>query len=279
MEDECIDHFAGKIRFLLGKRAPLAAIVFVCILSATPCVMKTTKEGEQKKNNRSLQQTTSSSRHLISTTSTDWFKDFLTGFDDGPTKNIGQTRSEALGGTSFTLWGNLPFGLNLQAAEGDSSEESDYPFYVHSMPPTFCGGTLVHRDIFLTAAQCSGSFQNGVVIGGMQLDGSDGTLVTIEKEAVHPGYDALTGDNNVMLVKLAQTTNATAVFLNFDSEVPISDEALTLVGYRQEEKDSVGHTLQKVGVEIYRDDLCDVTDAQICTRAEDANSSHCAKDR
>ena len=211
--------------------------------------------------------------------SADWLKNFLNGFEGRTTKDVVQPRSQASGTKSISLWGSLPFELDSQGTGGAGSQEAEYPFYVHSIPSFVCGGTLIHQDIILTAAQCSGSFINGVVVGGIRLDGSDGRLMHIESEAVHPEYDSITGDNNIMLVKLAQTTNASVVVLNFDDQVPIAGEALTTVGYAPEEAFSGGGILQSIGVETYRKNLCDISDSQLCSGAETADAIRCAKDR
>ena len=253
--------------------------MFVYILSITTNYDMTSTKGAFNRKRRL--QTSSSSRHLVYEAGTDWLKSFLTGFDSGsgPTKDDAQTRSQAASTGSFKLWGSLPFDLDLQGTGGAGSKETEYPFYAHSISSFLCGGTLIHRDIILTAAQCSGSFINGVVVGGIQLDGSDGTFMHIESELVHPDYNAVTGDNNVMIVKLAQTTNASVAVLNFDNQVPIAGDALTIVGFAPEETFSVGGILQSVGVETYRNDLCDISDSQLCSGAETGGTVRCAKDR
>ena len=122
------DPVPGNALFPLGRRAPLAAIVFVYILSITTNYDMTSTKGAFNRKRRL--QTSSSSRHLVYEAGTDWLKSFLTGFDSGPTKDDAQTRSQAASTGSFKLWGSLPFDLDLQGTGGAGSKETEYPFYV-----------------------------------------------------------------------------------------------------------------------------------------------------
>lgn len=69
--------------------------------------------------------------------------------------------------------GEKPHELNLshirqtrttpRIINGTDAKEGDYPFFVQAEG---CGGSLVWKDVVLTAAHCEGAFYNRVLVGG-----------------------------------------------------------------------------------------------------------------
>jgi hypothetical protein len=66
--------------------------------------------------------------------------------------------------------------------------EGEYPFYAFPAGFLLCGSTLIHEDILLTAAHCEGAFLDGIIIGGVTIDGSGSTFIGVDLEFQHPDY-------------------------------------------------------------------------------------------
>jgi hypothetical protein len=81
------------------------------------------------------------------------------------------------------------------------------------------------------AIDCQGGFLAGVSIGGLQLDGSDGTFLGVDEELLHPDYDEPTRFNDIMLVKLSETTDVETIALNLNANVPRLDDPVTVVRF------------------------------------------------
>lgn len=78
---------------------------------------------------------------------------------------------------------------------------------------------------------CQGGFLAGVSIGGLQLDGTDGIFLGVDEEFLHPDYDEPTRFNDIMLVKLSETTDVAPIALNFNANVPRVDDPVTVVRF------------------------------------------------
>ena len=116
---------------------------------------------------------------------------------------------------------------------GTPAAQGTYPFYVNTIRPILCGGTLIAPDLVLTAAHCGGGFLAGVNVGGTLLDGTNAVeTLAVEAEFPHPDYDEASRLNDIMLVKLAEpSTLAPVVELNFDASIPAVAEVVTVIGF------------------------------------------------
>lgn len=76
--------------------------------------------------------------------------------------------------------------------------------FVFTAGPNLCGATLIYYDILLSAAHCKDAFLDGVLMGGVKLDGSDSRYVGAVQELVHPEYNFDKDLNDVMLIQLSQ---------------------------------------------------------------------------
>lgn len=269
------DHPAAKTRPLFRRHVAVAAIVFICILSASYIELETSVETATRQRRA---QNTSISRRILQTTTTNWFKAFLDGLNPEDDKESVQTRSQ-VGETENSFWDRFSFSPPARVVEGNDASTGEYPFFVRSLPKSFCGGTLIHRDIALTLAECGGAFLGGVTVGGIQLDGSDGAFFSVEDEVAHPDYDAETGKNNIMLVKLAQASTAAVVPLNFDAQLPLVDEVVSVIGYGREEDSAVSDILQRVNVEVYNNSFCEIPESQLCAGTEAGGPDRCLEDK
>ncbi|EED93807.1 trypsin-like serine protease, partial [Thalassiosira pseudonana CCMP1335] len=97
----------------------------------------------------------------------------------------------------------------------------------------FCGGSLIAKDVVLTAAHCSTN-KYSVVIGTNSIRSkTGGDRVTVKDDDLHPNYNWRVTNNDFMLVFLARETTAdvTPVRLNTVGSVPDVNDAVTVMGW------------------------------------------------
>ena len=117
------------------------------------------------------------------------------------------------------------------------AEEDTYPYIVSLKLTTgehCCGGSLIARDVVLTAAHCQQCTY--VVVGRHDLSDDDGDEIYVREEMRHPNYDnnGLLEDNDFMLVFLegpSTTKNARTVKLNSIASVPNVGEDVIAMGW------------------------------------------------
>lgn len=122
-------------------------------------------------------------------------------------KSLTQTQQKIVGGTT-AVQGDWPWMVALSWSTFSASE-------------LFCGGSLINERWVLTAAHCLQ--QEGVVtsadsfavfIGGSHLYNDPGQLRLVDRVIVHPGYDEVSSDNDLALLKLkTPVTNVETIAL------------------------------------------------------------------
>lgn len=126
----------------------------------------------------------------------------------------------------------------------------------------FCGGSLIAKDVVLTAAHCQGA-PFDVVIGRHDLGDNDGQVIPIKEQLPHPNYDPYFTDNDFMLVFLSRgtTANVDLVKLNDDPSVPNVGRGVTVMGWgdtdiRDDVPAALSDVLMKVQVNIISNNDC-----------------------
>jgi len=245
------DEEAKAHQLMVATRTPLVAVALGCIICASYYHLKTSSLALNK--HRNLKRSRNP-RHLEQVAAAQWLHDLFNKVeaDSKQTRSIPTPET----GSTASFWDSY-FAPN--GADSDEAELEDYPFYVNSLPPYTCGGTLVHPDFVLSAAKCANAFDEGAIIGGVLLDGSDGVYANVSTVFLHPDYNETTGENNIMLVQLGNTSDVPSAVLNFDEDIPIEGEPITLVGYGQLSGSDVKNTLFAVNVASFnngRPDQC-----------------------
>ncbi|KAL3777867.1 hypothetical protein ACHAW5_003393 [Stephanodiscus triporus] len=97
----------------------------------------------------------------------------------------------------------------------------------------YCGGSLIARDVVLTAAHCQGIAYK-VVLGRHDLDDYNGEALFVKQEMPHPEYNEALTDNDFMLMFLdgaSTAENVVTVRLNSESVVPAAGQDVTVMGW------------------------------------------------
>ena len=105
------------------------------------------------------------------------------------------------------LWSTPRYGTNSKpSVSGDKrivggtlAAAGAYPTYAFTAGSQLCGSTLIWYDVLLTAAHCDTAFLDGILIGGLRIDGSDGRFVQVTGEYPHPEYSFETGRSDTLL--------------------------------------------------------------------------------
>ena len=106
-----------------------------------------------------------------------------------------------------------------------------------------CGGSLVAKDIVLTAAHCAASIEDAnAVIGRHDLSMFDGEEIEVDQVVVHPEYNATAAfaANDYALAMLSQPTSLVTEFaqLNSNAFLPATGDVARVMGWGDVWQDS-----------------------------------------
>jgi Trypsin len=131
---------------------------------------------------------------------------------------------------------------------GSAVGVSEYPFFGFPGGDILCGGTLIWNDILVSAAHCGEcAWQDGVWLGGNNLNTLTSNFYDVTNMVIHPEYDSGSTANDIMLIKIDGNVSGPYAQLNFNQSLPVDGQELTAIGYgAKKEGRRVSPSLQTV---------------------------------
>jgi len=141
---------------------------------------------------------------------------------------------------------------------GGLSDKDEYPYAVSlkGRGGHFCGGSLIARDVVLSAAHCSGATFDVVIGRHRRSSWYEGETISVDAEVSHPSYTSRNTDNDFNLIFLTREARADVelVRLNSDGAVPGSRDSVTSMGWgdtiASESYSQLSNALKEVELEV-----------------------------
>ena len=162
--------------------------------------------------------------------------------------------------------------LNTRIIGGSVAPEDRYSYAVSLFDNIghFCGGSLIAKDVILTAAHCQGGTYN-IMIGRHDIENdNDGWIKGKKTELPHPNYDDESTDNDFMLVFLDSAitgNNFDLVKLNKDSSEPRVGDRVTVMGWGdtdiRESVSELSDEFKHVNVNVISNSECDESEGTV----------------
>ena len=152
---------------------------------------------------------------------------------------------------------------------GQPADPGRFPYHVRlDYEQQFgCGGTLVRRDMVLTAAHCAFEEDVGILTATVgaynhhQLDTHDNNHTKLVRAIIrHPAYHDNSDINDIALLKIDPVDDVSIplVQLNTDRAIPAVGDSVTTIGLGLTSEGGVdADVLQEVELKIVSDKLCD----------------------
>ncbi|KAL3823948.1 hypothetical protein ACHAXA_007919 [Cyclostephanos tholiformis] len=151
----------------------------------------------------------------------------------------------------------------------------------------FCGGTLIAKDVVITAAHCVRDGSVTAVIGGNTVD--EGEKINVIKSVTHDNYNSITDGYDVGLLILESSTTLDITFpvLNIDNDYPSAGATTYAMGWGDTDVttyEKVSDWLMVVDLEVITNEDCNaaeegdvsyrnwVTDDMMCTYSENRDA-------
>ena len=146
-----------------------------------------------------------------------------------------------------------------QLLEGGTTVASGrYPYFVSLQLETrngniVCSGSLIHEDLVMTTASCAQDLVAGTVLVGptSQQDSSTSTFATtIAGWVVNPDYNAVTNQDDVMLVRLAVAapSTLTPIYYNrLEPTIPAVGQSVRVLGFQTDDTSNTADSPLQVG--------------------------------
>ena len=146
---------------------------------------------------------------------------------------------------------------------GFEAEDGRHPYSVSLQSPSgghFCGGSLILKDVVLTAAHCLGGAINAM-IDRHDFDDSDGEIISAKWQIEHPGYDTSTDEYDMALIVLSRPVSYAVplIKLNSDRSYPPPGTISQVMGWGDTDGDSdnpLPREMQIVDVEVISNQQC-----------------------
>jgi hypothetical protein len=161
-----------------------------------------------------------------------------------PSTAAGLMETRIIGG-SQTQNGRYSYAVSLQDSLGH-----------------FCGGSLIAKDVVLTAAHCQGGSYN-VVVGRHDLTTNSGESIPVKKEIPHPKYNDRTTDSdwNIVILSRPTTENVDLVQINASGNSPSTGQDVTVMGWGDtiaaDDAQKLSDVLMAVDVNVISNSDCD----------------------
>ncbi len=170
---------------------------------------------------------------------------------------------------------------------GVETDNDEYPFAVSLQDSTghFCGGSLIAKNVVLSAAHCQGGDYD-IALGRHDVS-EGGQVIQIARELPHKKYNDATTDNDFMLVFLKDPAELKKgevglVKLNNDASLPAEGDDVTVMGWgvTNTNTGSLSDVLMEVDVSVITNDECDASsDGSDSYKGQITENMLCAMDK
>jgi trypsin len=153
--------------------------------------------------------------------------------------------------------------LNKRIIGGTQATEGRYSYAVSLQDGVghfFCGGSLVAKDVILSAAHCMQNKAYQAVIGRHSLSSTpEGDVVNVKTQIPHPNYDSETTDNDFMILILDRDTDEDVDIVQLSPENITAGSAVTVMGWGDTDPTStqtLAQELMETEVYVISNDEC-----------------------
>jgi secreted trypsin-like serine protease len=148
---------------------------------------------------------------------------------------------------------------------GKEAPEDRHPYSVSLQQSNFhfCGGSLILKDVVLTAAHCLNGGNFDVLIGRHDFNDNDGEKISVSRTIIHPLYNKDEDSYDVGLVILSspvQDKNIPLIALNNDNSYPQPGTIAHVMGWGDVDPSSALVTVDElhiVSVEVISNEECE----------------------